>query len=169
VTTLPEGGKTYFSGDDLMDAMMVEVVELLEATHRKIEMALDGLPDEALDWSPGPDLNTLGVLLAHTFGAERFWIGDVAGREPSGRARAAEFETRGRSAESYIEQSRAVLAHSRSILGRLKPEALAEERTGPPSDRVVTAAWAVLHALEHTALHAGHIEITRQLWSQRNG
>jgi hypothetical protein len=31
----------------------------------------------------------------------------------------------------------------------------------------MTVAWAVLHAVDHTALHLGHIQITRQLWEQR--
>lgn len=28
----------------------------------------------------------------------------------------------------------------------------------------VTGRWAVLHALEHTALHLGHLQLTAQLW-----
>jgi hypothetical protein len=28
--------------------------------------------------------------------------------------------------------------------------------------------WALLHALEHTAIHLGHIQITQQLWDQKN-
>jgi ankyrin repeat protein len=28
-------------------------------------------------------------------------------------------------------------------------------------------AWCLAHALEHTALHLGHMQITRQLWEQR--
>jgi hypothetical protein len=27
-------------------------------------------------------------------------------------------------------------------------------------------AWALFHALEHTALHCGQIQIQRQLWEQ---
>jgi hypothetical protein len=28
-------------------------------------------------------------------------------------------------------------------------------------------AWSLLHALEHTALHLGHMQLTRQLWEQQ--
>lgn len=31
-----------------------------------------------------------------------------------------------------------------------------------------TVAWRLAHALEHTALHLGHMEITRQLWEQNS-
>lgn len=150
-----------------MNAMLQELGNLLETIHKTIERAIDGLPDDALDWSPGPEMNTLGVLLAHTFGAERFWIGDVAGQEPSGRVRDSEFRMAGVGVAEFMERSRAVVAHSQSVLARLSSESLGEVRTVNQEGRQATVAWAILHALEHTALHAGHIEITRQLWEQR--
>lgn len=151
-----------------MDVLPGEISERLAMLHQSINKAIDGLPDEALDWSPGPEMNTLSVLMAHTLGAERFWIGDIAGEEPSGRVRGDEFITSGKSVGHFAERSREVLAHSQSVLARLSTEELEKRRGVPQSDRQVTVAWAVLHALEHTALHAGHIEITRQLWEQRH-
>lgn len=150
-----------------MDAITKELSNLLAVTHRTIEQAIDGLPDEALDWSPGEGLNSLGVLLAHTFGAERFWIGDVAGQEPSGRVRESEFMIVGVGVSEFIDRSKAVLAHSQSILAGLTPESFAEIRQVNEDGRWESVAWSVLHALEHTALHAGHIQITRQLWDAR--
>lgn len=147
-----------------MEIIMAEVIERLEALHRAIEKAIDGLPDEALDWQPGAEMNSLGVLLAHTMGAQRYWIGDVAGGDDSGRDRESEFRSKGVDATELIERSRAILAHSRSVLTRLSPADLPIMREASLSGRRVTAAWAILHALEHTALHTGHIEITRQLW-----
>jgi hypothetical protein len=38
----------------------------------------------------------------------------------------------------------------------------------PRDGRKLTVAWALAHALEHTALHAGHMQIMRQLWEQRD-
>jgi uncharacterized damage-inducible protein DinB len=138
--------------------------------HRIIERALADLPDEALDWSPGPEMNSLGVLLAHTFGSERYWIGEVAGGEPSGRVREEEFRTASVSVTEFQQRSQEVLAHSQSVLARLTPVDLEIRRGETLSSRPegVTAAWAVLHALEHVAIHAGHIELTRQLWQQRH-
>lgn len=147
-----------------MDIVLVEIAERLEAMHRTIAGAIEGLPNEAFDWQPGPEMNSLGVLVTHTTGAQRYWIGDVAGDDDSGRDREAEFRTSGIGATELIERSQAVLAHSRSILAGLSPADLTVVRTIAPSGRRVTVAWAILHALEHTALHAGHIEITRQLW-----
>lgn len=81
-----------------------ELAQMLSTLHSAIEKAISDLPDEALDWSPGPGMNSLGVLLAHTLGAERFWIGDVTGGEPSDRVRADEFTTTDKAvAYSWIE------------------------------------------------------------------
>ena len=30
--------------------------------------------------------------------------------------------------------------------------------------REFTVAWCLLHALEHSAVHLGHMQIVRQLW-----
>jgi uncharacterized damage-inducible protein DinB len=149
-----------------MDPLFTALFDRLEALHRSIENALEGLPDEALDWFPGPDMNSLGVLIAHTMGAERYWIGDVAGLEPSERVRETEFQINGVSVADFRQRSREVLAHSLTVLSRLSPDDLGLERTAPLFGQRVTVAWALAHALEHTALHTGHIEITRQLWDR---
>lgn len=152
-----------------MDVIYQEMSERLAATLSAIERAITALPDAAFDWSPGPEMNTVGVLVAHTLGATRFWVGDVAGGEPSGRIRESEFETAGVGSAQWVERGRATLAHSQSVLSRLLPAELNDARIVPTSGREVTVAWALLHALEHAALHAGHIEITRQLWEQHAG
>jgi hypothetical protein len=32
---------------------------------------------------------------------------------------------------------------------------------------MITGGWALLHALEHAYLHLGHIQLTCQMWRQR--
>lgn len=150
-----------------METLLAELAERLAHLHTTIHRAIDGLPDEALDWTPGADMNPLAVLLAHTLGAERYWIGDVAGLEPSGRDREAEFLTQGVGTTSFLARADGVLAHSQAVLARLSADDLGQVRIAPLFGQEVTVAWALLHALEHTALHAGHIEIIRQLWDQR--
>jgi uncharacterized damage-inducible protein DinB len=151
-----------------MDPLLAAIVDRLEAMHKAIEKAIEGLPDEALDWFPGPEMNSLGVLMAHTLGAERYWIGDVAGLESSGRVRETEFEVYGVNAAEFLTHSRETFEYCRGILARLSAVELGQQRVAPLFGQEVTVAWALAHALEHTALHTGHIEITRQLWDQRS-
>lgn len=140
--------------------------ERLQALHEGIESAIEGLPLAALDWVPGPDMNSLGVLVTHVAGAERYWIGDVAGHDPSGRERAAEFRTQGVDAAALKTRLAETLAHSRAVLEKLTLPDLEARCVSPRDGRRFTVAWSLAHALEHTALHLGHIQITRQLWEQ---
>ena len=37
----------------------------------------------------------------------------------------------------------------------------------PRDGKKYTVAWALGHALEHTAIHVGHIPMLKQLWKER--
>ena len=74
---------------------LADYFEILRNLHADLEHSLNDLPPEALDWSPGPDMNSLSVLATHVAGSERYWIGDVAGASPraaTGR-RSSEYKT----------------------------------------------------------------------------
>jgi uncharacterized damage-inducible protein DinB len=149
-----------------MDPFFKDYYDRLSGLHHDMAETVEGLPVEALDWQPGPETNSLAVLLTHTAGSERYWIGEVAGEDPAGRERAKEFETMGRTAEELQERLDLALAHSRQTLSRLSLDNLAEARLIAQQGRSCTVAWALLHALEHVALHLGHAQITRQMWEE---
>ncbi len=138
--------------------------ERLQTVHREIAEAIADLPPEALDWVPLPTMNSLTVLVVHVAGAERYWIGDVVGQDPSQRNRPAEFETRGWDTAALQERLEQTLAHSQGILQQLTIEDLDQPRSSSRDGKSVTVAWALLHALEHTAIHLGHIHTGRELW-----
>ncbi len=143
------------------------VFERLTALHAGLESALEGLPPEALDWTPGPGFNSLAVLITHATGAERYWIGDVAAGHASGRVREAEFQVQALSADALRARLAETLAFCGSTLAELGDGRLAEKRTSPRDGRTFSVAWCLAHALEHTALHTGHAQLLRQLWEQR--
>jgi uncharacterized damage-inducible protein DinB len=146
-----------------------EYLDRLEELHAEMERSIEGLSLEALDWSPGPHMNALGVLVAHVTGAERYWVGDVVGCEPSTRNRQAEFRSRGVSALILASRLDEMLAYTCRVLNGLTLQDLATPRVSPRNGRGFTVAWALAHTLEHAAIHVGHAQITRQLWDQRRG
>jgi uncharacterized damage-inducible protein DinB len=150
-----------------MRSILEAYLERVQALHADMERAIEGLPQVALDWVPGPDMNSLCVLVIHAAGAERYWIGDVVGRDPSGRDRAAEFRARGLNEAALKRCLDAALDHSRGVLEGLTAQDLEELRVSPRDGRTFTVAWSLAHALEHTAIHLGHMQIVRQLWDQR--
>lgn len=149
------------------NTFFADYLERLENLRDGFHQQIHDLPGEAVDWLPGPEMNSIAVLLAHTAGSLRWWIGDVALGDDSGRDREREFQTRGRSAQELLSLVDAVIEYARGALPRL--DMLGQDVTPPENERRVTRAWALLHALEHGYNHLGHIEMTAQLWRQRDG
>ena len=139
-------------------------LQRLSALHDDIRSALQDLPAAAAGWVPGPGMNSPAVLVVHLTGAERFWIGDVALQESSGRVRAAEFQQADMGLDALFQRLESSLAYARGGLTELTDGDLSRLRSAPGFDRSFTVSWALLHALEHTATHVGHIQLTCQLW-----
>lgn len=150
-----------------MQIFFKDYLNLLQDCHNGILAALDGLPRAALDWIPGPDMNSISVLLFHLTGAERFWIGDIAAQEPSNRDREAEFRVKGLETDVLKKRLTDNLEYAHNVLDKMILQDLESTRLRPSDGREFTVAWSLLHALEHATLHLGQIQITRQLWEQR--
>ena len=150
-----------------MQTYFADYFSLLQTCHNDIHKALDGLPPETLDWSPGKDMNSISVLVVHLTGAERFWIGDVAAQEPSDRNRDAEFEVKGLGRDVLKKRLDDTLAYSKAALEKFTLQDLESPRRSPKTDREFTGGGSLLHALEHATEHKGQIQLTRQLWEQK--
>jgi uncharacterized damage-inducible protein DinB len=154
-----------------MDPFYQDYLERLVTLHQGVLDAIEGLPPDSLDWTPidhpVAEMNSINVLVTHLTGAERYWIGDVALGEPSGRVREAEFQVSGLTQGELRGKFNAASVYARESIAKLNLEDLASPRTSPRDGRTFTVGWALLHVLEHTAIHLGHIQITRQLWEAK--
>jgi uncharacterized damage-inducible protein DinB len=144
-----------------------ELLNRLRMHHDEIETAIAALPQEALDWKPEPAMNSITVLAVHIAGAERFLIGDIVKRETSKRDRQAEFKAAGLDAATLMKRLRESEAYLESALETLNLADLSDTRQDPRDGSQVAVSWAVLHALEHTAMHNGQIQDLRQLYQDR--
>ncbi len=61
------------------------------------------------------------------------------------------------------------LEYARTVLEKFTIQDLETTRISPRDGREFTIAYALLHALEHDALHLGQIQLNRQLWEQSKG
>ncbi len=147
-----------------MHPFFQEYIERLTQLHSDLIDVLERLPPAALDWQPAPHMNSIAVLIAHTAGAERFWIGDVTVRGSSARNRADEFQVSGLNHATLKALLAATLADSKAALAQLAVEQLTAECPSPTHDETFTVGWSLLHALEHTATHVGHIQLMGDLW-----
>jgi uncharacterized damage-inducible protein DinB len=150
-----------------MHAFYETLSERFRQLHADIKESLTELPDEALDWVPGPEMNSLSVLIAHLAGAERYWIGDVARGDPSNRDRDAEFRVRGLDKAALNKLLSDLDTFNSATFETLELADLEKLRYSQRENRQISVGWAITHALEHTATHLGHIQILRQLWEQK--
>ena len=150
-----------------MHPIFATYYERLTALHADIEQALADLPPAALDWTPAPETNSIAVLATHIAGSERFWIGERAGGVPANRDRASEFRAHSQDAAALRAVLAASLAQAQTVLAALDPIDLTRS-AGSHRDRPIDVAWALWHALEHVALHVGHIQLTRSWWLAHN-
>ena len=143
-----------------------DLMDRLSELHAEIEKSLEGLPSDALDWVPGPEMNSITVLVTHLTGAEQYWIG-VAVNEPHERDRAVEFLTKGLGLEELKARVASTEDFARQALTSLSIKDLETLRHSPRNDKTFSVGWCLAHALEHSAIHTGHIQLTRQLWDLR--
>jgi len=112
--------------------------------------------------------NTAFVLATHLIGSAEYWVLELAGGRDVQRDRLSEFRATGTAAELATRYERWLTA-MQEVLHTLPNEqmdrhvnVLASYR--PTLDEEpMTIRDALLHAIEHCALHQGHLELTRQL------
>jgi hypothetical protein len=131
------------------------------------------MPDDGLNWKPGPDTNSIAAQIAHALQSATFWLQAAVGADSDRRAYLIAREAAlaatgdGPALRSKLDAFDAEAPH---LLARLDPASLDELRDWPGywDGMPVSAAWCMLHALEHLREHLGSSALTRQLWEQRN-
>lgn len=142
-------------------------LNMIEDLRNQVIELIEDLPAEALNWRPiegegDHATNSLGVMASHVAGAEHFWIAEVIGQWPKTRVRDEEFVTVVDGPAPLLEKLRVTGVETREVLPNLTAADLEETREA--WDRTVSVRWSLLHVIDHTALHLGHMQITYQLW-----
>ena len=143
---------------------------------------IDGVPGDDLNtWRPAlglRDINTFAALVTHLLGAGEYWTLEAVGGRALGRDRPAEFVAQTTSGDLRARADR-WLAAMRELVAGLTEADLARVATldgqfSPTSgaashDVPWTVADCLLHAVDHTATHVGHLQIQRQIWDAERG
>jgi uncharacterized damage-inducible protein DinB len=150
-----------------MPAELASYLQRIEDLRGMVVDLTVALPAEALNWRPieGIDehtTNSLAVLAVHIAGAEQFWIGETLGGLAPTRDRDAEFTFQATDGSEVVRRLERVGADTRGVFSTL---ALADlDGAREVRGRTVPVRWCILHVIDHTALHLGHMQITYQLW-----
>lgn len=150
-----------------MQTFYADCLNNLQELHNDVVKALEGLPAEALDWSPKTGVNSITALVVHMTGAERFLFGEIIGGQSLNRNRDAEFLTKNMTLETLMQR---LADNRRYIAGVLEPLTLVDlEGKRILRSREVTVGWVIGHALKHTATHLGHIQVMKDMWEHLKG
>jgi hypothetical protein len=150
--------------------MLASASYVLKGHLKELRDAVDGLPDEALNWKPGgEDTNSVAVLTTHVLHSTRSWISTAVGAPLPDRDRASEFRVTGDSTadllalvDDFGPQILKLLDEGGEIDWAANRKA--HMRPDPDLPEYVPASFALLHAIEHFGEHVAHVSLTRQLW-----
>ncbi|MEO8292412.1 MAG: DinB family protein [Actinomycetota bacterium] len=141
---------------------------LFDDSAAEMRAAVEGASPDALNWRPaGEETNSMAVLAVHSLHSTRWWLSVAVGRAEPERDRDSEFVASADDAASLVAFCDSMAADCRALLSIEEPVDWSATRTtsrehGDPDP--LTAAWALLHALEHLREHVAHLQLTRQLW-----
>jgi uncharacterized damage-inducible protein DinB len=134
-----------------------------EAVARKVL----GTPADKLAWSPLGSGTSLGGLLRHLTQVEDWWFSVNVARQrpayvwndddPDSDFRVPE----GATAESMVAAYEAECARSNAVIAAHDLDTTTTDPDGERPGR--SLRWVVLHMLEETARHAGHVDVLREL------
>lgn len=139
---------------------------MIEGLLDQVTNLVKGLSVEAMNWRPiegseDHETNSLAVLAVHIAGADKLFGVQVAGGKPIERDRNAEFATIATSADELVSLLQDTKQQIREALTPLTNEDL--DRDVELGEHKFSARWAILHVIDHTALHLGHMQLTYQL------
>lgn len=155
------------------DADDAVLLEFLAAQRAAVLAIVEGLDEEAWHRSVVPTGWTPAGLVEHLGGAEFHWFQIVVAGAEMELAEDGEMEpydpmaafVTGMSSAEVIGQYREICARSDAVLAVTPLSAPVRGRHGPYEPP--TVRWAVLHMIEETARHAGHLDIARELLDGR--
>jgi uncharacterized damage-inducible protein DinB len=151
-----------------MDSELTNYLDRIEDLHNQISGVTAALPAQVLNWRPieakeDHSTNSLAVLVAHIAGAEHYWIAEVVGSRVRNRDREAEFATVAANAPEVLSLLDKTAQETREVFSTLSEANMNDPRE--ENGRTMSVRWCILHVIDHTALHLGHMQITYQLWS----
>ena len=155
---------------DAPDPILQAARAILRTCRDDIRTSIDGLPPEAINWTPpAAGTNSIAVMTHHSIFSTRQWFSVAVDEPPPERDRDAEFKIEYEDAGSLIAMLDETAEKCLALISKDRTADWSTVRThwNPQTDIRVSAAWAIMHALEHLREHVGEIALTRHLWEAR--
>jgi len=151
------------------------LLAFLAAQRDSVLSIVEGLDEEAWHRSVVPSGWTPAGLVEHLGGAEWHWFeGVVTGTELPANEDLPPYDPEAAfvsdlSSAEIIAEYRDQCARSDAVLAVTPLSAPPRGRHGDPEMEPPDVRWVVLHMIEETARHAGHLDIARELIDGQTG
>jgi hypothetical protein len=154
------------------DPFVAAASEIIGDSLRDVRAAVEGLSPEGLNWRPpADDTNSIAVLVVHVLHTTRWRLSVATDAPAPDRDRPSEFAFTASDASELLKFVDEMSGDCLRLLADAGDFDAGASRTSRPSYRppeTVTAAWSLLHAVEHLREHVAHLQLTRQLWEARH-
>jgi len=151
---------------DMTDPILQAAIQIVDESFAAMREAIAGTPPDALNSALADGANSMAVLVTHAMHSTRWWLSAATHAPMPDRDRPSEFKATAPSVDELMGFFDGMAADCRALLrseSSFDAGAVREIGDGEP----VTAAWALLHALEHLGEHVGHAQLTVQLSNER--
>lgn len=144
------------------------IVDLYRSVHRQLREEIDDLEINALNWTPGPNTNSIGTLIVHLLGSEAEMLRSVLGL-PSNRSRDAEF-----AAQIHIRDELSLkIDAADSDLEQLGLSIAASDlralQTRPNKPSPQSGLFWLVRNYGHAREHLAQLQLTKQLYLLASG
>jgi uncharacterized damage-inducible protein DinB len=144
-----------------MTAELEPIWQQFAETCSALRQALAEVPDDRINWRPGPAANSVARIVQHIAGGNRLYSRMMRGDE-NGPRRAVEVEPDRARLLEILDESEQIV---RQTFDAMTPETLRQVRAGdwnplgPDVDGPLDALWFALQTVRHAAYHLGQVNV----------
>jgi hypothetical protein len=143
------------------DLIVTSIIELYHAVHQNLRDVVASLDDDALNWVPAPQTNSIGTLVTHMLSSEGEMLRSVCGLVVL-RDRDEEFARHTYTREALLARIAAAEADLEALSRSLTADDLHAPRHRPNKPAPASGMFWLLRNYGHAREHLAHVELTVQ-------
>ncbi len=144
-----------------MDPIAALHLQEMDELRQQLVETVNPMTDDQVNAAVAGFTNTVGTIVRHLAGSEKYWIGEIVGGRPAHRNRDAEFGRDRLTKSDVLAQIEQAGVLTRDVLSAMTPQdwtaAVEIKRTTGTIRR--TKGYAVIHAVAHLSYHLGQLKL----------
>jgi uncharacterized damage-inducible protein DinB len=144
-----------------MDPIAAIHLQEMDELRRQLVETVTPMTDDQINASVASFTNTVGIIVRHLAGSEKYWIGEVVGGRPSHRNRDAEFGRDRLTKSDVLAQIEKAGLLTREVIGAVTPQdwTVEVEITRTTGTTRHSKGYALIHAVAHLSYHLGQLKL----------